>query len=236
MAEKFDPRCHIGEIHGIYTIIDMTGEKDKYGHWIYRCTCNECGFPKFSHYGAISGKYRATTCNHLRSNGEYISYGHVWRNKRIGRIFKGMIMRCYNKDDKNYCWYGDKGVNIFEQWLRNPSKFEDWALLNGYSDDLTIDRIESDKDYCPENCRWIPLEDNSRRAGQVNWIEVDCVMLTGKQWAERLKIGTNTINTAIREHGIDKTKELIEAMLKEPPHTKYRKPRQTWFYVYGIQV
>ena len=236
MAEKFDPRCHIGEVHGIYTIVDMTGEKDKYGHWIYKCICNECGFEKFSHYGAISGKYKATACKHLRANGDYIPYGYIWQNKRLKNIFQKMILRCYNKEDKNYCWYGNKGVGICKEWLGDPGQFEEWALSNGYANNLTIDRMDADKDYCPENCRWIPLEDNSRRAGKVNWIEVDDVALTGKQWAAKLNIGPNTINTSIREHGVSKTKELIIAMLKEPPSTKHRKPKQTWFSVYGIQV
>lgn len=236
MAEKFDPRCHIGETHGIYTIVDMFDEKDKYGHWIYKCICNECGFEKDAHYGAISGKHKATICRHLRANGNYIPYGYKWQNKRLKNIFSGIVIRCYDSDDKNYRWYGALGIQVCEQWLGDPSKFEEWALLNGYEDNLTIDRIDADKDYCPKNCRWIPLEENSRRAGVVNWIEVDNIILTGKQWAGKLQIGANTINTAIREHGMNKTKELIAAMLKEPPSTKHRKSHQTWFSVYGIQI
>lgn len=235
MADKFDPRCHIGEIHGIYTIADITGKKDKYGHWIYKCICNECGFEKDSHYGAITGKYKATVCSHLRANGEYVSYGYVWKNQRLKRILRGMIRRCYDENDKDYCWYGEQGIRIYEQWLKEPATFEEWAMSSGYADNLTIDRIESDKDYCPENCRWIPLEENARRAGQVNWIEVNGIVLTGRQWAEKLNIGINTINTTLRDHGIDKTRELLMAMMKEPPSTKHRKSHQTWFSVYGIQ-
>jgi hypothetical protein len=236
MAEKFNPRCHIGEVHGIYTIVDVFDEKDKYGHWIYKCICNECGFEKDSHYGSFTGTCKATVCTHLRANGEYISYGYVWKNKRLKRILRGMIARCYNADDKNYQWYGEIGIRICEQWLKEPATFEEWAMLSGYADNLTIDRIDATKDYRPENCRWIPLKENSRRAGKVNWIDIDGCVLTGKQWAKKLHIGANTINTSIREHGVDKTKELIMAMLKEPPSTKHRKSHQTWFSVYGIQV
>lgn len=228
MGEKFDPRCHIGEVHGIYTIVDMLDEKDKYGHWIYKCVCSECGFEKFSHYGAISGeKSKATNCKHSEIR---------WDNQRISKIFHKVIGRCYNSNTKDYRWYGEKGIKVCDEWLDNPNSFEKWAINNGYQDNLTIDRIDPNNDYCPENCRWIPLEENSRRAGTVTWIEIDGKKMTGRQWADYLKIGTNTINTAIREHGIDKTKELISAMLKESPLTKCRKPRQTWFSVYGIQV
>ena len=236
MGEKFDPKCHIGEVHGIYTIIDMLNEKDKYGHWIYKCVCNECGFEKFSHYGAISGKYKATKCTHLRANGEYITYGYKWNNERIGKIFQGMFSRCYDINDKSYRWYGEKGIGICKEWRESPKLFEIWAINNGYDDHLTIDRIESDKDYCPENCQWITLSENARRAGMVNWIIVENNKLTGKQWANYLGIGENTINTAVREYGINKTKELISAMLKDPPSTKHRKSHQTWFSVYGIEI
>jgi hypothetical protein len=70
----------------------------------------------------------------------------------------------------------------------------------------------------------------------VNWIELDDKNMTGRQWADYLHIGTNTINRIIREYGLDKTKELISAMMKDPPSTKQRKSNQTWFSVYGIQV
>ena len=147
-----------------------------------------------------------------------------------------MIERCYKPDDKSYRWYGAKGIKICNEWLQDPTIFEKWALDNGYKDGLTIDRIDADKDYNPENCRWISLEENSRRAGNVNWITVNNIVLTGRQWAAKLSLGTNAINTAIRERGYDKTIELIKAMLKEPPLTKHRKPHQTWFDVYGIET
>lgn len=236
MSSKFDPKCHIGETHGIYTIIGLTGEKDKYGHWIYQCVCNECGFEKHSHYGEISGKYKAEVCNHLRANGEYRIYGYRWGNKRLGQIFQSMISRCYNENDKNYRWYGNKGIQIDKGWMDNPKLFEEWSIKNGYSDNLTIDRVDADKDYCPDNCRWLTLEENTRRAGNVNWITVGDETLTGRQWAEKLGLGLLTIDTYIRKYGLDLTMQLIKAMLKEPPSAKYRKSHQTWFYVYGIQV
>ena len=238
MAKDFDPRCHIGEVHGIYTIVDMTGEKDKYGHWIYKCICNECGFEKFSHYGAISGANSiTTTCKHLRANGMPIIYDkRRWNNKRIGKIFRSMVVRCYCKTDRNYQWYGAKGIEICNEWLNDPMSFEKWALNSGYTDDLTIDRIKSDENYCPENCRWISVEENSRRAGKVNWITIGSETLTGRQWAKKIGIGPLTIDRYIRDYGVDVTVQLIEAVIAEPLSTKYRKSHQTWFSVYGIQV
>lgn len=237
MSEKFDPRCHVGEVHGIYTIVDMLDEKDKYGHWIYKGVCNECGREKFANYGKFSGpKSTSTRCNHLRANGDLILNKHNWSNQRLRSIFSGMLRRCYNKADGSYKWYGEKGIKIYQQWLDDPKLFETWAIINGYNDNLTIDRIESDKDYCPENCRWLPLEENTRRAGKVNWVTVNDITLTGRQWAEKLGLGLLTVDTYIRLYGLEKTKELIIAMLKEPISSKHRRSKQTWFSVYGIQV
>jgi len=237
MVEKFDPRSHIGEVHGIYTIADITDKTDKYRHRIYKCVCNECGFEtEFTYSGVSAPSKLSNKCTHLRTNGEYIINRHKWENSRLGKIFRGIIVRCYNPNDKNYRWYGEKGIKVCQEWLDNPGKFEKWALNNGYEEFLTIDRIDPDVDYSPSNCRWIPLEENSRRAGKVNWIEVESEVLTGQQWAQKLGLGINTINKSVREYGVNKTKELISAMLKEPPSTKHRKSHQTWFSVYGIQV
>jgi hypothetical protein len=119
MGEKLDPRSHIGEVHGIYTIVDMLDERDKHGHWIYKCVCNECGFEKNSHYGGISGeKSKTTTCQHKRT---------YWNNKRIGNIFINIVDRCYNSKHQDYKWYGGKGVRVYKKWLDNPYSFEEWG-------------------------------------------------------------------------------------------------------------
>lgn len=83
---------------------------------------------------------------------------------RIYSIFSGMKTRCYNKNCKRYKYYGAKGVKICEEWLNDIQSFIDWSMSNGYNDMLTIDRIDSDGDYCPENCRWISKAENTKYA------------------------------------------------------------------------
>ena len=227
---------HIGEQIGIYKILYLCDYKSNDGHKIYHIQCTECGWENDIQYRYI--KTLSSTCNHVIVGGIYTNLNRKvkWQNKRIQHIFNGMRNRCYNENDKNYHVYGEKGVRICNEWMNNPVLFEEWSLNNGYKDNLTIDRIDSDKDYCPENCQWITFEENTRKAGIVNWITVNDVTLTGRQWSDRLSLGPNTINTAIREYGLVKTKELIEAMLKDPPSGKHRKSHQTWFSTYGIQV
>lgn len=232
-----DPKTHIGETYGIYEIIDILPSRDKYGHLVYRGKCLKCGYEKIGAFGEFSAPSKITSvCNHKRANGDPIPYGHKWNNKRIGKIFKDMVRRCYNQNDKDYSIYGGKGVTIYGEWLSNPLLFEKWALNNGYHDDLTIDRIDSDKDYCPENCQWISLEDNARKAGKVNWVTVNNETLTGRQWSERFNLSNHTINDYIRKYGVELTTKLIQRMLEDSPKTKHRGSKQTWFDVYEINT
>lgn len=80
---------------------------------------------------------------------------HGGRYTRLYNIWLNMKQRCSNPRASHYEYYGGKGVSVCEEWKKSFSTFRDWALSNGYEDGLTIDRIESDKDYCPENCRWV---------------------------------------------------------------------------------
>lgn len=80
---------------------------------------------------------------------------HGGRYTRLYNIWLNMKQRCSNPKESHYEYYGGKGVSVCEEWKKSFSTFRDWALSNGYEDGLTIDRIESDKDYCPENCRWV---------------------------------------------------------------------------------
>ena len=87
------------------------------------------------------------------------------RHEKLYHVYHGIKQRCYNRKNPNYYKYGGKGIIMCDEWLFGGyQQFKDWAIQNGYKDGLTIDRIDSDGNYDPKNCRWITLSENSARA------------------------------------------------------------------------
>lgn len=87
-------------------------------------------------------------------------------DRRLYNIWSCMRQRCNNPKHTAAQWYHDKGIRLCEEWESDFEAFKSWAISNGYRDDLTIDRVDPDKNYCPENCRWISRSENSRRANK----------------------------------------------------------------------
>lgn len=125
--------------------------------------------------------------------------------KRLYIIFSGMKGRCYKPNYSSYVYYGAKGIKICDEWRDNFDSFVEWAMTHGYTNDLSIDRIDSNKDYCPDNCRWIPLSENSKWNGNAQAFTACGITDTGSGWAARLKMTGQQINRYYKRNGYEKT-------------------------------
>lgn len=204
----------VGEKIGIFDVLYECNFRNGDGHKLYHVKCLECGWESDLRKSDIVR--RNEKCIHTRVNGSYITFQKVWNNKRLKSIFDNIVQRCYNPNNKSYRWYGAKGVGICEEWINNPKSFEEWALHNGYNDGLTIDRINENEDYSPNNCRWVSNVENAKYKSTTSIINVNGEIHSGKDWAKILGVSTNLINKYIRKYGLDNTIEFIKRYLSNP--------------------
>lgn len=104
-----------------------------------------------------------------------------------------MKRRCNSVNSSDYKYYGGKGIAVCEEWSCSFESFREWSLNNGYTDDLTIDRINVNGDYCPENCRWISMKEqcNNRSNSKMYWCGEESHTIS--QWSEILNIPYNKL-------------------------------------------
>lgn len=223
----------VGTKIGLYDVLYETDYKSNDGHKLFHIKCSECGWETDIQSRHI--KFLSQICKHRNLAGQYTTDKAKikWGNKRIYGIYQGILQRCYNPNEKAYRWYGAKGIKVCKEWLNAPLNFEKWAILNGYEDGLTIDRIDESKDYSPNNCRWISLSDNTKFKSTTRILEVDGIGHTGREWPEFLNLGTNTINLMLRTYSEEQVKDFIRRRLQDL--TKTRKSHQTWMNVYGLE-
>lgn len=115
-------------------------------------------------------------------------------NKRLNDIYHNMLKRCYKKDFPKYKTYGAVGIKVCKEWKDNRLKFIEWAISSGYKDNLTIDRIDNKKGYCPDNCRWITPKEQARNRSTNKVFNGRCLM----EWSEILGFNYHTINRRIQ--------------------------------------
>lgn len=123
----------------------------------------------------------------------------IFPNPRLKSIFKAMKTRCYNHNSDSYENYGGKGIGICPEWLNDSSVFVSWSLANGYDDSLTIDRIDSDADYSPDNCRWVSKEIQNRNRNSVYYATINGETKCVTEWCNILGLHVPTITTRIRK-------------------------------------
>ena len=137
--------------------------------------------------------------------------------ERLYTIYKGMRNRCYRTSNNNYKNYGAKGVVMCDDWEKDYTTFRNWALSNGYEDNLTIDRIDNEKPYSPDNCRWVTYTRQARNKSTNRYLTFKAKTLCLADWAEIYNMNPNTLKTRLNNGWS------VEDALLTPINIKFRK-------------
>lgn len=183
-------------------ICDCGNEHVATGHNLIRGVCKSCGCLK-----------NELSSARLTKHGESRS--------RVYDIWVAMIQRCHNEHHNRYKHYGGRGIVVCDEWRNNPDSFIQWAKNNGYSDDLTIDRIDVNGNYEPENCRWISNFEQQQNRTNSHLIEYEGKTFTISQLARAFQIKPNVLERRLKS-GWD-----VDRAIKQPIRHTNRHKDQT---------
>lgn len=164
-----------GRVFGMWTVLQKAGNKPR-GAAVWKCACS-CGKEALVTGSDLrSGKSTGCGCANKDRLGN-LKRTHAGCGTRLHRIWKNMRSRCGNPNNPNFERYGGRGIFICEEWM-DFSRFRDWAEASGYSDGLSIDRVDNNAGYSADNCRWADAKTQSRNRAYAKKAP------DGRTWAE----------------------------------------------------
>lgn len=188
-----------GQRFGRLVVLDEAPRKE-YGARMWYCKC-DCGKEKIVFQQCLmNGHSRSCGCIRKEQIIER-STTHGLSHKRIYNIYHGMINRCFNNNEHSYPDYGGRGITVCDEWSGDSGfeNFYEWAVNNGYSEKLTIDRIDVNGNYEPSNCKWSTYEEqskNKRNNYLITWRGKTQIL---KDWCKELNLSYGTLTWRMRK-------------------------------------
>lgn len=176
-----------GKKFGKLLVLQRAQSNTKSGNakWICQCDCGNTTVAIGSKLK--NGHTKSCGCNRISNNAK----GHS--KDRLYRIWYRMKRRCYREDDEHYKWYGARGIRICDDWLNDFLAFRNWALNNGYTDKLSIDRINVNGNYEPSNCRWVSQKTQCNNQTKNRYVVFQNAKYTVSQFADLLNYDYFTV-------------------------------------------
>lgn len=188
-----------------------TGSRKTY----YVCQC-DCGNVKVVRADSlISGATKSCGCTKKEQDKTNLTanHRHKMSGTRIYETWQDMKRRCYNKQNARYDRYGGRGITVCQEWLNNFQSFYDWAINNGYSDNLTIDRIDNDGNYEPSNCRWSTVKEQcNNRSSNIN-ITIGNTTKSLMSWCEIFNVDYKKVHARYQRNGYESIDRLFNDIL-----------------------
>lgn len=182
---------------------------------MWNCKC-ECGRLKILSTRELTSGNTKSCGNH---KGELVAKNNITHGlskTKLYRVWRGMKERCFKENNSSYKDYGGRGITVCDEWLHDFQAFYDWAMANGYKENLTIERKDVNGDYCPENCTWIPQNEQSRNKTNCHYIEYKGEVKTLSEWSRELHVDRGMVRKW--EKILGSGEKAVEYLLNSPRH------------------
>jgi hypothetical protein len=189
--------------------------------WKCKCDCGKIVTVTLSNL--VSGGTKSCGCYNLEVISERTTT-HGLSKLPEYYVYKDMVGRCYNSNIRNYKNYGARGITVCSEWKNNPTSFVDWANLTGYKKGLSIDRIDVNGNYTPENCRWATSIEQGRNKRSNIYVEINGESKTLIEWTELSGVSSNTIHNRLKRgvSGEDLLKKVNKSSNKRSDRDRLR--------------
>jgi hypothetical protein len=185
-----------GKKFGRWTVLEKT-KKENDSRAYYKCKC-DCGtIRNVMVYNLKSGTSLSCGCL-KKENNRKNNTTHGESKTKLYKVWAEMKKRCLKKSCSDYENYGGRGITICDEWI-DYVNFRNWSLLNGYKDNLSIDRINNDKGYNPNNCRWATRKEQMNNTRRNHRFEINNEKLTVTEIAKKCNKNTSVISTRIKQ-------------------------------------
>ena len=202
-----------GNRYGNLTVIKRAPNRGKQTMWLCSCDCGNTvvvagGHLKSGHTKSC-GCLQGDLCGDKNPN-----YKHGGTSTKLYYTFNNMLRRCYEETNDHFQYYGGRGIGVCDEWRNNFKAFMEWALSNGYTDHLTIDRIDVNRDYSPDNCRWCTYAEQALNRTDNRYLTYDGKTMTMKEWSDAFNIPYRALNSRINKYNWSVEKALTTPLLR----------------------
>lgn len=188
-----------GDRYHSLIVIEEAPKRRKQRYFKCICDCGKIG--EFRFVQMRSGRTKSCGCYRIKQN-KTMPIKHGMNKTSLYSIWHSMKQRCKNKNSRAFKWYGEIGISVCDSW-NDFQIFESWAIRNGYSRGLTIDRIDVRGNYEPNNCRWATMKEQSRNRTNNILItykgETKCL----KDWAVKIGLTPTGLSSRLRKYDAD---------------------------------
>lgn len=207
-----------GQHYGYLTVLSLDqNPNNKRIKWLCKCKCGNTKI--IAACDLIRGHTSSCGCKKFESHNKK----HGLKHTRLYDIWSTMKARCHREGSTTYSHYGARGITVCDEWRNDFMSFYNWAMSNGYSDDLTIDRKDTNKNYCPENCRWATMVEQSNNRNTTIRIKYLGVEKPLADWCRELNLDHKHIYGIYKRRVVNNPNLTLEEINKYDQEQKEKK-------------